>query len=115
MNETLTITLVGAEREGWRIIGIADNVSDPENPEYGRFLTRSELSELVLLSKEERATIEDWLRSHGIEPVVSEETGKQLMFARGTLDQVVAAFGEDLAGRLMRDEESQAKGVRGQG
>ena len=113
MDDMFVITMVYAEHEGWRINDIANHVSDPQDPSYGQHLDRDELEQLVLLSAEENQTIQAWLDAHGLEILESPESSPQLVFVRGTLDQIVSAFGEDLAGRLQRDHLKEIMGTRG--
>jgi len=106
-SEIFTLTLVFDERESGKIHEIADAVSDPDAPQYGRYLDRNTLRELVLLTDEERQTIADWLTEQGLKVLTVPEASGQLMFLQATEDQVLTVFGRDLKTWLDKDPDNR--------
>jgi len=62
-------------------------VSDPQHANYGKHMTRPEVSQLVSPSAEDVAVIERWLAEHGI-TVDDMHTGGDFLFAHATVAQL---------------------------
>jgi hypothetical protein len=111
-SKVLTLTLVCAPQEAGYIDRSADEISDPEDPRYGVFLTYERLTELVKLRPEDRATLDAWIAENGMQTLPSPGVNPQLIFVRATEEQVQMAFGSNLAARLMRVPDKEKKGAR---
>lgn len=109
MPETVTLTLIFHENEPARLQSLADQVSDPRSVKYGQHLNRDELASLVALPDAERQEVADWLRSHGMVVMDSQEANKQLMFVRATTEQIELAFGGDLIAWLKKSGDTRAE------
>jgi len=106
MSDTVSLTIVFHERDLERIQRVAETSSDPEHPEYGRFLNPEEHRDLVVLPDAERATFVDWLTAQGMTIVESEGANPQLLFLRATREQVTATFGRDLQHWVDKDADN---------
>ncbi len=110
--QPVSLTIVLEENDPAELERIAESVSDPRSPQYGRHLSREELQSLVTLPPKDLRAIAGWVSSHGMTVVDSSGTNPQLMFVQATRAQLIAAFGAGLQRWLEKDPDIRGSGLR---
>lgn len=112
MSDTRLLTLVFEERDPAALHELADELSDPQGGDYGRYLTREALADLVLPGPRARQTVLDWLAAHGITVVDGDDGGgpenPQMVFLTATVEQIRSAFGPRVARWLANTRTDRA-------
>jgi kumamolisin len=103
MSDLLTLTIIFSERSPNRIQCLADVVSDANDPQYGRYLSRAELESFVALPEDERSGVIEWLAGFGMKVIDPADGNKQALFIRATTEQIRVAFGEEIFCRTGRN------------
>ncbi len=112
VSAVVSLTIVLQEHDPAEIERIAETVSNPKNPEYGRYLTRDDSQSLVMLMPHERRAVVDWVESQGMRVIESAGTNPQLLFVQATRTQLLEAFGVGLQRWLEKDPEIRTSGLR---
>jgi hypothetical protein len=84
---------------------LADRVTDPDHPEYGAYIDRFTLRDMVATPKDAVPTIKRWLEEHDLH-VIGLVQGKLIIFV-GTAEAVAKTFGRR-AERWLKDSSTFA-------
>lgn len=103
MGDAVDLTLVLTERDPARIEEIASAVSAPDDPSFGRHLSRAELSSLVTLSPNVEREITTWLEQLG---VACGRTTARLLPVRAPRDRAEEVFGRAIVRSRVRSSRS---------
>ncbi|MCF2151390.1 S53 family peptidase [Desmonostoc muscorum LEGE 12446] len=80
---------------------LADAVSNPKHPDYGKYCDRSQLAKLVAIPQAEREELENWFKAYGMVPLAFPSLDEQQMLLRVTPKQLCSAFGESAVQKLL--------------
>lgn len=86
---------------------LADAVSHPKHPDYGKYCDRSTLAKLVALPQQEREDLEGWFKAYGMLPLALPSLDHQQLLLRATPKQLCAAFGESAVQQLLSRKSSR--------
>ncbi len=110
--QLVSLTIVLQEHDPAAIEQIAETVSNPKSPEYGRYPPRDEFRSLVMLPPHELKAVVDWVQSQGMRVIEASGTNPQLLFVQATRTQLINAFGTGLERWLEKDPEIRTSGLR---
>uniref|UniRef100_W5MZY3 Tripeptidyl peptidase I n=1 Tax=Lepisosteus oculatus TaxID=7918 RepID=W5MZY3_LEPOC len=65
-SDGLQLTFALRQQNVGRLRKVLEEVSDPDSPQYGKYLSLEELSSLVRPSEQTQKLVRSWLQSHGI-------------------------------------------------
>lgn len=105
--EPLAIQLHLALRNAAAAEAEFDAVSDPDSPRYGQYLSAAEFRERYAPAPADVAAIQRWLSAAGLDASDVSEN-RLLIRARGTVEQVQAAFGCRLGRYQVRGQQLRA-------
>lgn len=100
------LTVVYNEKGAAAIYSLATKVSDPDGPDYGKYVERSVIEQLAAPSSEARERCEAWFENRNMR-IVDRPTA-QIFLAEATDEELQNAFGPDYSDWLKRSTNGGA-------
>lgn len=108
ISDPYLLTVIFDESYGSVVEDFVGHVSNPEDPWYGKYMSREELATYVDPSPEAVRDVDAWLSAHGVTPAPIQTPNDQVRFYHANRAQLIRAFGQQPVQWLDTDEEIRA-------